>query len=508
MAIDDQIDVYGDGTDDPSNSSMPLDENGDPVGGLDQANMYGGPPSPGGLSAAQKILADAPRTQEGFVKEYQGVQQQQQARADAARETLRKAREAISQKKYNERAMWFNLAAALQTPTRTGGFGESLGYGARVMGEDSANREKWGDDRENKLAGYDQALAGYGTGEHAVSDNMLSSQLSMLQLRQRLQAATEQRALGVVGRAGSTTGQLPLQKALEAQGILPGSPEYIKAMRQYSSKLTHLPADPNAPVNLTEDDKKTATEVGHYHMDPAKAFARIPGEKRQALQAYIWNSVNPDYSDYRYGVTKQAVMQYGSTKDTDPGGRIVRFNTAVSHLGVVRDLAKALNNGDIGLINEAKQRFAKATGKPAPTNLQGAVEIVMPELASALVAGGGTGGERAELKELPSLARSPSQFAELIDKTWIPLMGGKLDALRDGFYSSVEHDAGMQGWFERKLSKNTRKVMREHGFELHDVGDEDVPDTIPGADGAPTALSPEVKKRVSSYLERAKAGEQ
>jgi hypothetical protein len=493
---------------DDTDPSLMADENGDAVGGIDQANMYAasGPPSKGALSAAQQVLSGSAKAKEGFANEYQSVRDQQQARADYARDTLRKAREAIVQKKHNDSAMWFNLAAAFGSPTRTGGFGESLGYAAKAASQGAQEREAWDTDREKQLSGYDAALSNYGTGPHAVDANMLATQLQQLQLKQRLQSQLEQRALTTVGRAGSTTGLLPIEKTLAALGIQPGTPEYTRALNQYKQKLTHLPADPNAPVNLTPDDIEVAKKVGMYHMDPAKALARVSGEKRQAMQSYIWSNVNPDYSDYRYGVTRQAMMQFGSNKDADPGGKMIRFGTAVSHLDTVRELAMALNNGDIGWVNKAKNAFAQETGKPAPTNLQGAIEIVMPELEAAIVAGGGTGAERAELKSLPNLSRSPKQFADLIDKVWLPLMAGKLDNLRTGFYSSVENDAGLNGWFERKLSKHTREVMRNHGFDLHPVDDE-TPDIVAPKTGD-RVVHPDVAKRAQGYLNAAQSGGQ
>jgi hypothetical protein len=468
--VQDMIGSYGDDQGDDQ-----VDEYGDPVGALDQAALSQSAaalPSSGALAAAQQILANAPKKQQGFEREAQGIRQQEQMRADAAREVLRAARERISNLQYNPQAQHYAAAAALAAPTRTGTTSEGLSNLFGSLAQSAQQREAFNQQQRALGTQYDQALATYGTGEHAVDPEMIKSQLQLLQLKQRLAQQEESRALMVAGRAGAGgAGQPSIVKLLAAQGITdPNDPRYIAALKAATAKALRAPVDPNAPVTLTEDDKKVAEKVGHYQLDPTRALGRASGEKRQAILSYIWNNVNADYSDSKYGVVNQTLKQYGSSKDTDPGGRLIRFNTAISHLDVLRNLANALHNGNVGLINEAKQSFFKATGKDAPTNLQGAVDIVMPELEAAIVAGGGGVAERQGLKDLPSVARSPAQFAGLINKTWIPLMAGKVDALRTGFYGNVEDDKALKGWFERKLSPNTREVLKAHGYEVYEPG--------------------------------------
>jgi hypothetical protein len=508
--VQDMIGSYGNDQGDPQ-----VDEYGDPVGALDQAAMSQSaaePPSSGALAAAQQILTNAPKKQQEMEKEAQGIRQQEQLRADAAREVLRAARERISNLQYNPQAAHYAAAAALAAPTRTGTTSEGLSNLFGSLAQSAQQREAFNQQQRALGTQYDQALAGYGTGEHAVDPEMIKSQLQLLQLKQRLAQQEESRALQVAGRSGAgSAGQPPIVKLLAAEGITdPKDPRYIAAVKAAVAKSLRVPVDPNAPVNLTDDDKNVANKVGHYQLDPTRALGRASGEKRQAILSYIWSNVNPDYSDTKYNVVRQTLTQFGSSKDTDPGGRLVRFNTAISHLATLRQLAAALDNGNVTLANRINNEFGKAIGRAAPTNLQGAVDIVMPELQAAIVAGGGGEAERQGLKDLPTIARSPKQFTGLIDKTWIPLMAGKLDALRQSFYGNTENDQALKGWFERKLSPSTREVMRSHGYEVYDPQEERVPQAaeVSGApqSAAPTSKVP-VEQRVRSYLEQAQGAQ-
>jgi hypothetical protein len=114
-----------------------------------------------------------------------------------------------------------------------------------------------------------------------------------------------------------------------------------------------------------------------------------------------------------------------------PGGKdaaaVEAANTALNHLETLKALADAQGNGNIRLFNQIANKFAAETGNPAPTNLQGGVTMVGPEISKAIVGAGGGVSDREKVDAaLLALvkggpAQSDGQIATIRD-----LFGGRL----------------------------------------------------------------------------------
>lgn len=122
-----------------------------------------------------------------------------------------------------------------------------------------------------------------------------------------------------------------------------------------------------------------------------------------------------------------------------PQGNTIRsLGVVVDHLGTLRNLALAMQNGNIQLFNRVAQEWARQTGSQVPTNLRSASQIVGTELIKALgVTGAGTESERKHVGEIISTASSPDQILGAIDTTIRPLMAGQLKGLRRQFTTST-----------------------------------------------------------------------
>jgi hypothetical protein len=120
------------------------------------------------------------------------------------------------------------------------------------------------------------------------------------------------------------------------------------------------------------------------------------------------------------------------------GQQLTAFNTAISHLQTFKELAKDLNNGDIRIVNAAKQRWAEETGNPAPVNYAAAVNALSGEVAAALKTSGATDQEIDKASSSFSRAQSLPQALGVAD-TYMTLLQGKNKNLKK------QYDAGMQG---------------------------------------------------------------
>lgn len=114
-----------------------------------------------------------------------------------------------------------------------------------------------------------------------------------------------------------------------------------------------------------------------------------------------------------------------------PGGKdgasVESANIGLNHLDTLRQLAEAQANGNLPLFNQLANKLSAEFGGSAPTNLQGAVTMVGPEITKAVVgAGGGVADREKTDKALAALTKgSPAQASGQIH-TMQDLLGGRL----------------------------------------------------------------------------------
>lgn len=200
---------------------------------------------------------------------------------------------------------------------------------------------------------------------------------------------------------------------------------------------------------------------------PAHELARFKEDtsvvrSAPAMAMKKFNQENPnasaeDLMDFaaNYRARGAAVQAFSTGKQGD----IVRsFNTATEHLDTLKNLAMALQNGDVRAINEAKQAFAKATGSAAPANLEVASQIVGAEVIKAITGTGGGVGERERADQLVgSLKNSPDQAMGAIG-TLHELMGGQLKGL-ERQYEDTTHKKD----FDTRLSGAALNALKGSG---------------------------------------------
>ena len=223
------------------------------------------------------------------------------------------------------------------------------------------------------------------------------------------------------------------------------------------------PASTTAPVASTTGPSPVIQQAGTTLADPAletqaQSIARgdvaMPtgmganNRRAQALQNRVYE-INPKFDPTVYTAKKKTEEEFASGKQ---GVTVRSMNVAIDHLDTLQGAANELHNGRLPIFNDIAQKFARATGQPAPGNFDALKSIVGSEVAKA-VAGGATAlGDREEIRKEINATNSPQQLAGVINK-YQQLLGGQLKGLR------TEYEAGGGTRFDAKLNERTKRVL-------------------------------------------------
>jgi hypothetical protein len=189
-------------------------------------------------------------------------------------------------------------------------------------------------------------------------------------------------------------------------------------------------------------------KIADYEVDPRTLSTK--GGHRERILADV-AQYRPEFDMTQFPSRAAAVKAFGA----GPKGDLMRsFDVGISHLGTLEDLSKALNNGDVKVINDIRNRFKEQFGYTAPGNFDAAKGIVGDEIAKAIVGSRGALADRDEMKAQLQNAKTPDQLAGVI-KTFKTLMAGQLHGLRKQY----EDTTGLKN-FDTRLSPDTLKELQ------------------------------------------------
>jgi hypothetical protein len=196
-----------------------------------------------------------------------------------------------------------------------------------------------------------------------------------------------------------------------------------------------------------------ARSVANYELPSSQALSRLKPMERERVMEQV-RKYNPDFDATTYGERMKAARDFG----TGPQGNAVRsLNVGIGHIGVLRQLAAGLSNGNVPAANAAKNWISKNMGHPNVTNFNAARDIVGDEIVKAVIGAGVSGalGDRQAIKKEISAAGSWAQLTGVID-TYERLLAGQLDGLKGQYESST----GRTDFYAReKLSPVTLKAL-------------------------------------------------
>lgn len=156
---------------------------------------------------------------------------------------------------------------------------------------------------------------------------------------------------------------------------------------------------------------------------PERALATAKGQRIMALV----DEMNPNFDASTVAAKKKAAIDFGSGA---LGNALRSVSTANTHLDQLGGLVDAMDNGDYQMVNKISNAYAAQTGKTAPTNFDAIKHIVGQEVVKAIVAGGGSAGERDEAGKIFSNASSPQQLKQAISQ-YRMVMGAQADNLME-----------------------------------------------------------------------------
>jgi hypothetical protein len=171
--------------------------------------------------------------------------------------------------------------------------------------------------------------------------------------------------------------------------------------------LTVAGMNPDGSVSPNQESMAQLIANGKQAAPSGMAAAR-PGVA--ALMARV-AQINPDYDATTYAAKTAAARGFASGNQ---GNALRSISTANEHLGQLDALGDALDNGNTPIINSIGKAYGIQTGA-APAQVFNAVKgVVAQEVVKAIVAGGGSAGERDEAAKAFNSASSPAQLKQTI----------------------------------------------------------------------------------------------
>lgn len=490
---------YGQAPDDGSVDyvNMRDDEGYAPQSGALEAAYQSGLDDQGSVSpqAALAASADARKEREAAQAEYTKVLSEQQKRANAARDQLIAARDRLASQQPDRSQMWLNIAAAFGRPTRSASFSESANNAVQALADWKEQQRQMGVARNAQVEKYNEAIAGYGNGADAIDENVLNQRLALARLRMQMAGRKDVAAIRGSGKAPA---QSEFSRALQEAGIMPGTPEYQRQMRAHIAKEQRVAPTPGSGYTLTPDDIKALQGVRDYSYDLPTALGRSgTNEKRQAMLGWL-HEQDPDWQETGVANIRKLTAQYNSQKLNDPGGLVTSFGTAIAHGQMVKQLAVALNAGDMRTANKLKNMLSDEFGGKKVVDLKTAVELYAPEIEKAIMPGGGGEREREAKIALLDGSRNPQAIISQIDGVITPMMGDKMNSLLTGFYGGIPQSPALQhryaGFVERHVPKHVRDLIRAAGLQGNWVLPDEtgnlapIPSAAPGGAAAPAPI--------------------
>ncbi len=229
-----------------------------------------------------------------------------------------------------------------------------------------------------------------------------------------------------------------------------------------------------APGGATSAQGQEGATISGLSPEAIQAAARsyndtgkmpVLGRHSEAARAAILNAAARDAQTRGIENVPGHQQEFAAQKNalsrmlSGPDSRTVQsLGVIVDHLETVKAASAALDNGDVQAFNRIAQGWARATGQPAPTNVDAVSKIVGTEIMKALgAAGAGTGKEREEAQSLFNTAKSPAQLQGAVEQVQ-RLLTGQLEGARRRFTTSTGRPGEM---FDKMLPPEAKQFYKQ-----------------------------------------------
>jgi hypothetical protein len=191
-------------------------------------------------------------------------------------------------------------------------------------------------------------------------------------------------------------------------------------------------------------------KAANYELDPTKYYSMRNDKREKFLQNVL--AYDRNFNPQEVGLRYKAQAAY--LPGTENGKTITAFNTAISHLDLLKEMYKELKNGPSQTLNKLKNAFQTEFGYAAPNDVNALASIIGGEVVKATVGSQNALGDREEVRHSISRDLSTMQADSVIDK-YQGLMAGQLDARKYAY----EHGTGLKNFDEKFLMPRTREVF-------------------------------------------------
>jgi hypothetical protein len=192
--------------------------------------------------------------------------------------------------------------------------------------------------------------------------------------------------------------------------------------------------------------------AGDIQLNPPPTNARNPimlqryGQMLEKVKAE-----NPNWSAEMYPTIKRTVGDFAAGK---AGQTLKALNTSIDHLDTWQELAEAMKNGNVKVLNDIFNKIGAATGETAPTNFEAARQILGNEIVKGITGAAGGVEDRTKSQEIMG-SKAPAQMIGVAN-TMKKLLGGQVKGMKQQYEAGTY---GRKDFAEKYLTPASRKAF-------------------------------------------------
>lgn len=175
----------------------------------------------------------------------------------------------------------------------------------------------------------------------------------------------------------------------------------------------------------------TAVAIAHYQLAPPPAQTR-GGVPSPILRKVL--AINPQYDATTYPARAETAK--GFSPSGTQGQAITAADTALAHLNTLSAAGKALDNGDVQVINRVANAIGAQVGATPKATYDTILNMVGPEISKAVIGAVGGEGERAGTGANFTSNLSPAQRESNIAAA-VGLLGARFDKASHAYESQM-----------------------------------------------------------------------
>lgn len=253
--------------------------------------------------------------------------------------------------------------------------------------------------------------------------------------------AAQFRAIGSTPAEAATQAQTAAHNKVEE-----GQGAQRIAIEQQNSQTQRVAADPYGMLGLNKNPA-VAPDPNAHGDEFLKTLPPLVGNQVRAIaegrQTQIQRSqvgqLMPLVEQYDPTYTAdRAKVRAEFTGGSGPGKNIMSMNTAVVHLGQLKDVGDAMGNKSFTPANQLYNSTIAMFGGATPTNFEGLKAAVAGEMATALK-GSATDQEINHINDAIKSKNSPQQLAGYISEQ-MRVLGAKLNTADETYHAKLPSD--------------------------------------------------------------------